>query len=204
MSDHGVRRRRGVRAGLLTLGLVVVLGAMFATPKAADTSMKEVTFTKDVAPVVYENCVYCHRPGEVAPFSLLTYKDARPWARSMKQRVLNGQIPPWKADPHYGQFQNTKILSKRDIDTIVAWVDGGAKEGDPSALPAAPQFADGWQIGTPDLVLTMKEPFTVAGWFITPSPRRITRARIPISAAEACTCTRPASKRSSGVTATAS
>jgi hypothetical protein len=92
----------------------------------------------------------------------------------MKQRVLNGQMPPWKADPHYGQFQNTKILSKRDIDTIVAWVDGGAKEGDPSALPAAPQFAEGWQIGTPDLVLTMKEPFTVPAtgtvpWMIIPS-----------------------------------
>ena len=80
---------------------------------------------------MFENCVYCHRPGEVAPFSMLTYKDARPWARSIRQRVLNGQMPPWKADPHYGQFQNAKILSKQEIDTIVAWVDGGSKEGNP-------------------------------------------------------------------------
>jgi hypothetical protein len=125
------------------------------------SEVKEVTFARDVAPIVYENCVYCHRPGEVAPFSLLTYKDARPWARSIRQQVSQRHMPPWKADPHYGDFQNNKRLSDRDIDTIVAWVDGGAKEGDPSQLPTPPQFADGWQIGTPDLVLTMAQPFPV-------------------------------------------
>jgi len=171
MSDRGFLYWRSVLATLGTLGMT---GVLVVTTKAADTPAKEVTFSKDVAPIAYENCVYCHRPGEVAPFSMLTYKDARPWARSIRQRVLNGQMPPWKADPHYGQFQNTKILSKDQIDTIVAWVDGGVKEGDPAAMPPAPQFAEGWQIGTPDLVLTMKAPFTVPAsgavpWMVIPS-----------------------------------
>ena len=67
----------------------------------------EVTFSRDVAPIVYANCAYCHRPGEVAPFSLLSYKDARPWARSIQQQVVERQMPPWNADPHFGEFQNS-------------------------------------------------------------------------------------------------
>jgi mono/diheme cytochrome c family protein len=158
---------------------LVAAGALAATRfvaiKAADASpAREVTYSKDVAPIMFSNCVYCHRPGEVAPFSMLAYKDARPWARSIKQRVLNGQMPPWKADPNYGSFQNSKLLSKQDIDTLVAWVDGGAKEGNPADVPPAPQFADGWQIGTPDLVLTMNKPFTIPAsgtvpWMTIPS-----------------------------------
>jgi hypothetical protein len=119
---------------------------------------REVTFARDVAPILYANCAYCHRPGEVAPFSLMTYRDARPWARSIKQAVVQKTMPPWRAHPDFGDFQNPRVLSERDIQTIVAWVDGGAKEGNPVETPAPPQFADGWQIGTPDLVLTMAEP----------------------------------------------
>ena len=171
MSDRGFPQWRSVLATLGALGMIT--GGLVTTMKAADTPGKEVTFSKDVAPIAYENCVYCHRPGEVAPFSMLTYKDARPWARSIRQRVMNGQMPPWKADPHYGQFQNTKILTKQQIDTI-AWVDGVVKEGDPAAMRPAPQFAEGWQIVTPDLVLTMKAPFTVPAsgavpWMVIPS-----------------------------------
>src|SRR5438093_8240153 len=143
---------------LAGLGLVVLAAVLSPLVTAGPRAQaRDVTFTKDVAPIVFENCVYCHRPGEVAPFSLLTYKDARPWARSIKQKVLSGQMPPWKADPHYGQFQNAKTLSKEAIETLVAWVDGGAKEGNPAEMPAAPHFAEGWQIGTPDPVLTMAE-----------------------------------------------
>ena len=176
MSERGSSRRRGAHATVAALGLTGVFAAMIvAVPRGADTPIpSEVTYSKDVAPIMFENCVYCHRPGEVAPFSMLTYKDTRPWARSIKQRVLNGQMPPWKADPHYGSFQNSKILSKHDVDSLVAWVDGGAKEGNPADLPVAPQFADGWQIGTPDLILTMKEPFTIPAtgtvpWMVIPS-----------------------------------
>ena len=118
----------------------------------------DVTFTRDIAPIVYKNCAYCHRPGEVAPFSLLTFKDARPWARAIKQQVMRRSMPPWRAHPGFGEFRDPRVLSDRDIDTIVAWVDAGAPEGDPAQLPALPQFTDGWQIGVPDLVLTMTEP----------------------------------------------
>lgn len=129
--------------------------------QARSGGASEVTFAKDVAPILYENCVYCHRPGEIAPMSLLTYKDARPWARAIKREVLQRRMPPWKADPHFGEFSNDKQLRERDIQTLAAWADGGAQEGNPADVPAAPQFADGWQIGEPDLILTMAEPFTI-------------------------------------------
>ena len=122
---------------------------------------REVTFARDVAPIVFAKCAYCHRPGEVAPFSLMSYRDARPWARAIKQAVAQRSMPPWRADPHYGEFQNTRVLTEQEIATIGAWVDGGAKEGNPAETPAPPQFADGWQIGTPDLVLTMSEPVKI-------------------------------------------
>jgi hypothetical protein len=143
-------------------GLALVAAAVF--PLRIDgqrTEPREVTFARDVAPILYANCAYCHRPGEVAPFSLMTYRDARPWARSIRQAVVKKTMPPWRADPHFGEFSNARVLSDGEIATIVAWVDGGAKEGDPAETPAPPQFADGWQIGTPDLVLTMTEPAAI-------------------------------------------
>jgi hypothetical protein len=97
----------------------------------------------------------------MAPMSLLTYKAARPWARSIKEKVVSRQMPPWHADPHYGQFANDRRLSQQEIDTIVAWVDQGAKEGAPKDLPAAPTFPDGWKIGKPDVVLSMQEDYTL-------------------------------------------
>ena len=152
-----------MRRSLACLWLIGLASVAFSLTVAGPRAQtKEVTFARDIAPIVFENCVYCHRPGEVAPFSLLTYKDARPWARSIKQKVGGRQMPPWKADPHFGEFQNAKGLSDREIQTIVAWVDGGAKEGSPADMPSPPQFSEGWQIGTPDLVLTMAEPFKVA------------------------------------------
>ena len=90
--------------------------------------------------------------------SLLTYQNARPWARAIKRMVVERRMPPWLADPHYSSFSNDRRLTDKEIQTIAAWVDGGAKEGNPADMPAPPQFADGWQIGVPDLVLTMKEP----------------------------------------------
>jgi mono/diheme cytochrome c family protein len=127
----------------------------------ADSSASEATFSKDVAPIFFEHCAECHRPGEAAPMSLLSYKDARPWARSIREKVLKRQMPPWHADPHYGEFSNDRRLTQRQINTIVAWVDGAAKEGDPADLPAAPHFVEGWSIGKPDLVLQMPEEFTL-------------------------------------------
>jgi mono/diheme cytochrome c family protein len=120
-----------------------------------------VTFTKDVAPIFYRNCAQCHRPGEIAPMSLLTYKDARPWARSIREKVAARDMPPWHADPRYGEFSNDRRLSQRDVDTIVAWVDQGAKEGDAKDLPASPAFTEGWNIGKPDEVFYLPQEYEV-------------------------------------------
>ncbi|HYL76990.1 MAG TPA: cytochrome c [Bryobacteraceae bacterium] len=116
----------------------------------------QVTFTKDVQPILQKHCQECHRPGEIAPFSLLSYKDARPWAKAIKEDVLTRKMPPWFADPQYGHFVNDRSLSKQEIDTLAAWVDGGAKEGDAKDAPQPRTFVDGWNISKPDLVLEMQ------------------------------------------------
>ena len=127
---------------------------------ATKPSTAKVTFTKDVAPILYKNCVECHRAGEIAPMSL-TYQETRPWARSIKERVVQGQMPPWSADPQVGHWANDPRLSKAEIDTIIAWADAGAPKGEDKDLPAAPKYTDGWAIGQPDVVLQMPEEYTV-------------------------------------------
>ena len=141
--------------------LIAVLGSIALSSNSDTHTPSSVTFSRDVAPIIFKNCATCHRPGEVAPMSLLTYKDARPWARSIKEKVLGGVMPPWHADPQFGEFSNDRRLAKKDVDTIVAWVDGGAKEGNQKDMPPMPHFTDGWEIGKPDVVLTMNEDFKV-------------------------------------------
>jgi mono/diheme cytochrome c family protein len=106
-------------------------GAFFVVPSSnADGVTKSkatVTLNKDVAPILFKNCVQCHLPGGAAPMSLLSYKEARPWARSIREKVLSRGMPPWRADPHVGQFSNDPRLTQAEIDTITAWVDGGAE-----------------------------------------------------------------------------
>ncbi|MBZ5611131.1 MAG: cytochrome c [Acidobacteriia bacterium] len=128
---------------------------------AATTSRPPVTFSKDVAPILQKNCQTCHRPGEAAPMALLTYAQARPWAKAIRQAVLKRSMPPWHADPHYGKFRNDRSLSQDEIDKVVAWVDSGAPEGDPKDLPAPAQFEEGWRIGKPDVEIAMAQPFHV-------------------------------------------
>lgn len=139
------------------LGLMASTSANNSTNK---TSAKVVTYSKDVAPIFNKHCAECHRPGESAPFSTLSYKDTRPWAKSIKEKVVNRVMPPWHADAHVGVFVNDRTMSKADIDTIVAWVDGGAVEGNPKDMPPAPTFTKGWNIGQPDLVIQIPEPYT--------------------------------------------
>jgi mono/diheme cytochrome c family protein len=128
---------------------------------AADQSSTTVTFSKDVAPIFYKHCVECHRPTMFAPMSLVTFEEARPWARSIKQRVVAREMPPWHADPAIGEFRNDPRLSQQEIDTVAAWVDRGAAKGDDKDLPPLPQLIDGWTIGKPDVMLTMTEPFQI-------------------------------------------
>jgi mono/diheme cytochrome c family protein len=147
----------------LSAGLVLAAVALCGwSTSASDKSSAAVTFTKDVAGIMHKNCASCHRPGEIAPMSLLSYKDVRPWAKSIREVVLDRKMPPWLADPHYGEFANDRRLSQKEIDTIVAWVDGGAKEGDAKDLPPTPAFPpEGWKLGTPDVVLSMTLEATV-------------------------------------------
>src|SRR6266496_1392251 len=139
--------------------LILLAAGVAAIASGAPKS--SVTFTKDVASVLQKNCQGCHRPGEAAPFSMLTYNDARPWAKAMKQAVLTQKMPPWFADPQFGHFRNDRSMSQADRDTLVKWVDAGAPEGDPKDLPKPLEFVEGWNIGKPDVVLEMPEAFKV-------------------------------------------
>ncbi len=147
-----------VFAFLAVIALVSI--SLFVMSAGAAKSPKTVTFSKDVARIFNAKCSECHRPGEAAPFSTLTFKDVRPWAKSIREKVANRTMPPWHADPHYGQFANDRSLSQADIDTILAWVDQGVKEGDPKDLPVAPIYNEGWTIGKPDVVIAIPEEYT--------------------------------------------
>src|SRR5438876_443501 len=137
---------------------------LIAAPKVSSSP----TYTKDVAPILNNRCVECHRPGEVAPMPLLSYKQVRPWAASIKEKVLSRTMPPWLADPHYGQFKNDRRMSQAEIDTVVAWVDAGAPEGRPQDLPKPPEFVQGWGIGKPDMVFSLLEEVEVPAEGVVP------------------------------------
>ncbi len=126
----------------------------------AAMAASNVTFNKEVLPVLQKNCQECHRTGEVAPMSLLTYAEARPWAKAMKAAVLSKKMPPWFADPSYGHFANDRRLSQEEINILSAWADSGAPEGDAKDKPAPVQFTSGWKI-KPDLVIEMPEDFVL-------------------------------------------
>ena len=128
---------------------------------AAANMLAAPTFTKDVAPILYKSCAGCHRPGEIAPMSLLDYKSARPWAKSIRDAVLSRKMPPWFADASFGTFANDPRLSSEELATIKAWVHSGAHEGNPKDLPSKPAFNDGWQLGQPDDVIDIGEDYTV-------------------------------------------
>jgi mono/diheme cytochrome c family protein len=149
------------RLHLVLGGLLIGVAAMTVSAGAAGGGTDDaVTFNKDVLPILQKNCQACHRPGEVAPMSLLTYTDARPWARAMKNAVDNKPMPPWFADGHSLPFTNNKTLSDAEIKTIAAWVDGGAAEGDAKDKPAPVTFHDGWNI-KPDMIVEMPKDFRV-------------------------------------------
>ena len=150
------------RIFLLFSALTVILVSTFFLVSADTTkSAKTVTFSKDIAPIFNAKCAECHRAGEVAPFSTLTYKDVRPWAKSIKEKVANRVMPPWHHDPHVGQWANDRRMSQAEIDTVVAWVNAGAPEGNAKDLPPAPQFTNGWSIGKPDLIIPMPKEFVL-------------------------------------------
>jgi hypothetical protein len=111
------------------------------------------TFNKDVLPVLQRQCQECHRPNSIAPMSFLTYKDTRPYARAIEKAVVARTMPPWFADPAVGHFKNTKLLTDAEIELLSTWATNGAPEGDPKDAPPPVQFAEGWTIGTPDIIV---------------------------------------------------
>ena len=129
----------------ISAGIALVVGIaasmVLSGTISASSPVKEVTFNRNVAPIFYKNCAECHRANDIAPMALMTYKEARPWARSIREKVLTREMPPWSPDPKYGEFTNDHRLAQKEIDTIVAWVDQGAKEGDAKDLLLDPRMA---------------------------------------------------------------
>ena len=136
---------------LLALALTTAAAAIAGDTSSPSTAAG-VTFNKDVLPILQKNCQSCHRPGQIAPMSFLTYQSTRPWAKAMKAAVATRKMPPWFADPKYGHFLNDRSLKQSDIETIAKWVDGGAPEGNPKDAPPAVQWPEGWQV-QPDVIV---------------------------------------------------
>ncbi|HKG21366.1 MAG TPA: cytochrome c, partial [Blastocatellia bacterium] len=141
------------------LGLAALAWPFYATAHEPITT--KVRFNKEVIRILQRNCLGCHRP-EGAAMSLATYDDARPWAKAIKEEILERRMPPWHAVKGYGDFLNAPPLTQREMDLIVNWVEGGAPRGDEKDLPPGPLYSDDWQLGKPDLVLEPEREFEVA------------------------------------------
>jgi cytochrome c553 len=168
----------GGRCMKLCTGTTVIgifaLGTLLALPASTDAqTTEEVTFSKDVAPILQASCQTCHRDGAIAPMSLMSYDEARPWARAIKDKVMTRTMPPWYIDKNIGVqgFRYDRSLSDDQIATIAAWVDAGAPRGNPADMPPPREFADRdiWHIGEPDWIIPIPEPFVVpaegANWW---------------------------------------
>ena len=150
----GRPRRQGGRTALRR-------GRRLSDPRGARRTWHP-TYTKDVAPILQKNCQECHRPGQVGPFALETYEQARKRAADIAAVVEDRAMPPWKAAPHFGlKFKDERTLPEQDIATIVSWAESGAPEGDRRDLPPAPDFPDDWTLGKPDLVVDIGADFAI-------------------------------------------
>jgi hypothetical protein len=145
---------------LLALALCLLPFAL-ARVSAHEPITTKVRFNKEVVRILQRSCLACHRPGGVA-MSLATYEEARPWAKAIKEEVLNKRMPPWHAVKGFGDFRNAPPLVQREIDLLVNWVEGGAPKGEDADLPAAPLYSDDWQLGKPDLILKPQPSASIA------------------------------------------
>jgi len=133
-----------------------------ASAKTAKRAQAAPTFSKEVSRIFQKNCQTCHHPGDIAPFSMMSYQETRPWAKAIREAVIVRRMPPWKPQPGCGDFRDARGLTEDEINTIVAWVDAGAQEGNAADMPAATEFPDGWPLGAPDFVATPSADFTPA------------------------------------------
>jgi hypothetical protein len=152
------KRYRIAKGDLIVRNAALIFVALAIPALAADPIP---TFSAEVAPILYKNCVSCHRPGEIAPMPLLTYEQTRPWAKSIREKVSLGEMPPWHATEARGVFSNDRRLADADRETLIRWASNGAPQGDPKDLPKAPVFKEGWSIGAPDAVFTMQKAYDV-------------------------------------------
>jgi hypothetical protein len=142
------------------LFLVAILTTAAACAASTTSAPKDITYYKDVLPILQQNCQVCHRPGEIGPMAFLTYESTRPWAKAIKEAVATRKMPPWFADPAYGHFANEKSLTVGEIAKLVAWADNGAPEGDEKDKPPPVAFREGWNI-RPDLVFQLPKPLRI-------------------------------------------
>jgi hypothetical protein len=153
-----------MRRPLTIFAATCALGVAAFSGEIAKTSVKlkrTLTFSEHIAPIVFNNCTSCHRPGEAAPFALMSYQDVKKRGPLIAAVTQSRYMPPWHAAPGYGDFIEAHRITDEQIGMIKLWVESGMPEGDPAKLPAVPEFPEGWQLGKPDMVLTMTEPFEV-------------------------------------------
>jgi peroxiredoxin len=146
-------------------GCAIGVGQTVGLPaggKRQANSLSHVTYTRDVAPILQKNCQGCHRPGEIGPFPLMSYEQARRWAVAIKDYTGRRAMPPWKAESGVAEYANTRALTEAEIATLGQWADAGAPQGDPKELPPPRKFVEGWTLGEPDLVLEPTEAYSVA------------------------------------------
>src|SRR6266542_3975582 len=151
----------------LLVGVMCALGCSVpavagAPPRQAGSPAPTLTFTKDIAPLVFEHCSSCHRPGGTAPFSLLTYPDVRTRARQISAAVARRSMPPWKPEPGYGDLEGARRLSDDQVNRIVQWAQEGSPEGSPADLHAPPRWSDEWRLGPPDLIVHIGTPYKLS------------------------------------------
>ncbi len=162
LEPHGNLKIMNLAAPIALIGLAAIGCAFFVAPTPAKPkALKKVTYAADVASILNKNCVECHRPGEVAPFSLIGYDNAKKWSRMIAQVTTTRQMPPWKAVDGFGEFRDAKRLSASDLETLKAWDANGAPRGNAKDEPKVSGFASEWALGTPDLVLQPSKPFNL-------------------------------------------
>jgi Tfp pilus assembly protein PilF len=173
---------RGAGCTLIAVAGGVVVGALAGSPAARSSAPTQVTYNRDIAPIIFHSCSTCHRLGEAAPFSLLTYSDVKKHARQIVDVTQLRAMPPWLPEPQKLKFADELRLTDAEINLIQRWVEQGAIEGAPADLPPSPKFVEGWRLGQPDLILTATKPLTLPPsgtdtyWnFIFPVPIQQTR-----------------------------
>jgi Flp pilus assembly protein TadD/mono/diheme cytochrome c family protein len=167
-----MKNSRSVRGKVLAIVMVatsisvaITKRYIFAAESPAtiqDPGQGTVTWSRQIAPLLYNNCTTCHHPGGAGPFSLLTYQDALRWGPQIATVTSSRYMPPWLPEHGYGDFEDERRLSNEDIALIAKWVNTGMLQGDPALLPPAPKYRETWQYGTPDLILTVERPFNLA------------------------------------------